>query len=226
MNDSRLIETAQMLSKALTPGDLDHTLGQITAAAVQVLPMVDYASITILHSDGQLATVAPTDDMLLTVDAAQYEMREGPCYHAATDTVHVISSDLANDERFPRYAGVAISAGINAQAGLRIFDAPKSQGALNLYSREVGAFEDFDSLSQLFAHQAATAIAYAQEIDDLSQAIHTRGTIGQAVGIVMERYNLNDERAFAFLTRLSQDNNVKLRRVAEEIVKELSQRSR
>jgi GAF domain-containing protein len=226
MNDSRLLETAQLLSKALTPGDLDHTLGQITAAAVEVLPMVAYASITILHSDGTLTTVAPTDLLLMPVDAAQYELREGPCYHAATDTAHVVSPDLANDPRFPRYAKVAISSGIRAQAGVRIFDAPKSQGALNLYSQQVGAFEDFESLSELFAHQAAMAISYAQEIDNLEQAIHTRGTIGQAVGIVMERYGLNDERAFAFLTRLSQDNNVKLRRVAEEIVKELDQRPR
>ncbi|ONI71624.1 hypothetical protein BWI15_15795 [Kribbella sp. ALI-6-A] len=226
MNDSRLLETAQLLSKALTPGDLDHTLGRITAAAVEVLPMVAYASITILHSDGTLSTVAPTDLLLMPVDAAQYELREGPCYYAATETAHVVAPDLANDARFPRYAKVAISSGIRAQAGVRIFDAPKSQGALNLYSQEVGAFEDFESLSELFAHQAAMAISYAQEIDNLEQAIHTRGTIGQAVGIVMERYNLNDERAFAFLTRLSQDNNVKLRRVAEEIVKELDQRGR
>jgi GAF domain-containing protein len=226
MTDSRLLETAQLLSKALTPGDLDHTLGQITAAAVEVLPMVAYASITVLHSDGTLSTAAPTDLLLMPVDAAQYELREGPCYHAATDRAHVVSPDLANDPRFPRYAKVAISSGIRAQAGLRIFDAPKSQGALNLYSQQVGAFEDFESLSELFAHQAAMAISYAQEIDNLEQAIHTRGTIGQAVGIVMERYNLNDERAFAFLTRLSQDHNVKLRRVAEEIVKDLSQRTR
>jgi GAF domain-containing protein len=226
MNDSRLLETAQLLSRALTPGDLDHTLGQITAAAVEVLPMVAYASITILHRDGTLSTVAPTDLLLMPVDAAQYELREGPCYHAATDTAHVVSPDLANDPRFPRYAKVAVSSGIRAQAGVRIFDAPKSQGALNLYSQQVGAFEDFDSLRELFAHQAAMAISYAQEIDNLAQAVQTRGTIGQAVGIVMERYGLNDERAFAFLTRLSQDNNVKLRRVAEEIVKELDQRPR
>ncbi|MEV6282108.1 GAF and ANTAR domain-containing protein [Kribbella sp. NPDC051770] len=225
MTDSRLLETARLLSRALTPGDLDHTLRQITTAAVEVLPMVEYASITVLQHDGKLTTAAPTDRVLLPLDAAQYELREGPCYYAAVDEAHVISPDLANDARFPRYAGVAVPTGIRAQAGLRLYDAPKSKGALNLYSSTVGAFEDFESLSQLFAHQAATAIAYAQEIDDLQQAIHTRGTIGQAVGIVMERYQLNDERAFAFLTRLSQDNNIKLRNVAEEIVKELDTRS-
>jgi hypothetical protein len=117
-----------------------------------------------------------------------------------------------------------VSKGVHAQAGLRLFDAPASQGALNLYSQRSGAFEDFSTLANLFAHQAAVAIGYAREIADLNDAIRTRTTIGQAVGIIMERYELNDERAFAFLTRLSQHRNVKLRLIAEEIVADVERR--
>lgn len=213
-----MLETARRLSAALSPGDLDHTLSQITAAAVEVLPDVRYASLTVQHADGSIETVAPTDDLLCDLDAAQYELREGPCYEAAVETVHVISPNLAADERFPRYSEVALAAGVRAQAGVRLFENPKSQGALNLYSLNVGAFEDLGSLSDLFAHQAAMAIRYAHEIANLQEAVRTRKTIGQAIGIVMERYGLTDERAFAFLTRLSQHRNVKLRLVAQEII--------
>lgn len=213
-----MLETARRLSAALSPGDLDHTLSQITAAAVEVLPDVRYASLTVQHADGSIETVAPTDDLLCDIDAAQYELQEGPCYEAAVETVHVISPNLAADERFPRYSEVALAAGIRAQAGIRLFENPKSQGALNLYSLNVGAFEDLGSLSDLFAHQAAMAIRYAHEIANLQEAVRTRKTIGQAIGIVMERYGLTDERAFAFLTRLSQHRNVKLRLVAQEII--------
>jgi len=125
MDDQRLLELMQGLSRSLTPGDLDHTLGRITQAAVEVLPDVEFASITVLHADGRLETVAPTDELLWGVDAAQYELREGPCYEAAADAVHVVSPDLANDLRFPRYAVTAVAAGINAQAGIRLFDAPQ-----------------------------------------------------------------------------------------------------
>lgn len=217
VDEQRLIETARRLSKSLTPGDLDHTLGRITAAAVEVLPDVDYASITVKRADGRLETAAPTDDMLLRLDAAQYELQEGPCYDAATDAVHISAPNLAADSRFLRYAAVAVEAGIRAQAGIRLFDAPKSQGALNLYSLHVGSFEDLGALGQLFAHQAAAVIDYAQEIQNLQEAVRTRTTIGQAVGILMERYKLTDQRAFAFLTRLSQDGNVKLRKLAEDL---------
>ena len=218
MDDAELIEAAGRLVKSLTPGDLDQTLSRITAAAVEVLPQVEYASITVKHSDGRLETVAPTNDLLWGVDAAQYKLQEGPCYEAATDSVHVISPDLAVDQRFPRYAATAVAVGIQAQAGLRLFDAPKSQGALNLYSTTVGSFEDIGSLGRLFAHQSALAIAYAQEIGNLQAALRTRRTIGQAIGILMERYSLTDQRAFAFLTRLSQHGNVKLNQLAEQFV--------
>jgi hypothetical protein len=204
--------------KSLTPGDLDHTLKRITVAAVEVLPEVEYASITVKHADGRLETVAPTDEVLWGVDAAQYDLQQGPCYDAATETAHVISTDLAADERFPQYAATAVAVGIRAQAGLRLFEAPKSQGALNLYSTTVGSFEDLGSLGRLFTHQSALAIGYAQEVENLQSALRTRRTIGQAIGILMERYSLTDQRAFAFLTRLSQHGNVKLNRVAEQFV--------
>jgi GAF domain-containing protein len=218
MTDERLLETAQRLAERLSPGDLDATLSKITTAAVEVLPQVELSSITVHHSDGTLVTVAPTHDLLLDIDGTQYELQEGPCYEAATEQRSVVSSDLGSDPRFPRYGEAAVKQGVRSQIGVRLFDGPKSRGALNLYSREVGAFDDVESLSALFAHQAGQAIAYAQEIGNLAEAVRTRTTIGQAVGIVMERYKLNDQRAFAFLQRMSSHRNTKLRVIAQEIV--------
>ena len=227
MTQDRVLDTIRRLSANLTPGDLDHTLDRITAAAVEVLPGVHYASITVKHEDGSLETAAPTDEMLLGVDAAQYELRQGPCYDAAVDQLYVSSPNLAADERFPQYAAMAVKAGIRAQAGVRLFDTPKpsAQGALNLYSRDVGSFSDMSVVSQLFAHQAAIALDYAREVENLQEAVKTRQAVGRAVGIVMERYGLNEERAFAFLARVSQTRNVKLRDVAAELVSEAEDRA-
>ena len=227
MSDDLVLDTLKRLADTLSPGDLDHTLARITAAAVEVLPGVHYASITVKHADGRLETVAPTDDMLLGVDAAQYELGEGPCYDAAVDATYVSSPNLAADERFARYAAMAVEAGIRAQAGVRLFDTPRpsAQGALNLYSRDVGSFTDMSVVSQLFAHQSAMALDYAREVENLQEAVRTRQAVGRAVGIVMERYGLTEERAFAFLARVSQTRNVKLREVAAEIVADMEARA-
>lgn len=218
MDSKHLLDTARRLADRLSPADLDSTLQQITTAAVEVLPDVDMCSITVRHADGRLVTSAPTDELLLDLDATQYDLREGPCYEAATDHRHVVSSDLGDDARFPRYGPAAVAVGIASQIGVRLFDSPRSQGALNLYSARRGAFDDLDSISALFAHQAGQAVGYATEIGNLAQAVQTRTTIGQAVGMLRERYGLTDERAFAFLQRLSSHRNVKLRVVAQEIV--------
>jgi GAF domain-containing protein len=220
MGSRDMLEISRRLRAALTPGDLDHTLAQITAAAVEVLPDVQSASITVKHADGRLETAAPTDQLICDVDAKQYELQQGPCYEAAVDTVHVTAPHLAQDSRWPEYAAAAVSAGIRAQTGIRLFDAKASNGALNLYSERAGAFADLDGLHELFSHQAGVAIDFARQIDQLQQAIETRQLIGEAVGVVMERFQLDDARAFGFLTRLSQTENIKLKVIAEQLVNE------
>ena len=222
--DNEMLNASRRLSEALAPGDLDETLERITRAAVEVVPDVAFASITVKHGDGTLSTSAPTDPLVLPLDAAQYEFQEGPCYEAATETVHVTSPHLAADPRFPRYGPVAVAAGIQAQAGIRLFDARDSNGALNLYSERLGSFADFEMLGQLFVHHSTVALAYARQVTQLQEAVQTRQLIGQAVGVTMERFDLDDARAFAFLTRLSQDNNIKLRVIAERLLEEVNRR--
>ena len=223
MTGSEFVELSRQLRDALTPADLDDTLANITAAAVHALPDVTYASITIKHADGRLETVAPTDDVICDLDAAQYRFREGPCYEAAVDSVHVTAPHLAEDPRWPRYAPVAVAAGVQAQAGLRLFDARQSDGALNLYAVEAGVFEDLGAVGELFSHQAAMALEYARQITQLKEAVQTRQRIGQAVGVVMHRYQLDEARAFAFLTRLSSTSNTKLRVVADRIITDVGE---
>ena len=50
-------------------------------------------------------------------------------------------------------------------------------------------------------------------------ALDSRSLIGQATGIVMDRYDLDAVRAFAVLKRISQQSNVKLHEVAVELIR-------
>jgi hypothetical protein len=218
-DDERLVKAARRLSEQLTPGDLDTVLAQVTRAAVELLPDVDYASITVQRADGSLHTAAPTDDLVVELDAAQFELEEGPCFEAATVTsTYVTSQDLGADPRFPRYGKVAVEAGVCSQAGIRLYDGPRSRGALNLYSRRVGAFEDLGVLGSLFADRSTAAIAYAKDFDDRREASRVREVVGKAVGATMERYEFTDERAFAFLTRLAQYHEVDVPVVAAAVI--------
>ena len=62
--------------------------------------------------------------------------------------------------------------------------------------------------------------AALDEVTTLNDALQTRLHIGQAQGLLMARYALNPDQAFALLVRISQSENVKLRDVAAQIVAE------
>jgi AmiR/NasT family two-component response regulator len=92
-------------------------------------------------------------------------------------------------------------------------------GGVNLYSTLSDDIEpEAESIAELFAIHATSALGAAVKIDQLNQAMHTRKVIGQAMGILMERYDLDEDRAFAFLVRASQTDNLKVRDIAQQLV--------
>jgi len=57
-----------------------------------------------------------------------------------------------------------------------------------------------------------------QEVSDLRQALETRKLVERAKGILMRRLHLTEEEAFQRLQKRSQDENRKLRHVAEAVI--------
>ena len=64
---------------------------------------------------------------------------------------------------------------------------------------------------------AAEALSLTDEIESLKAGMATRSEIGQAQGIIMERFQLDAHAAFATLVRLSQHTNRKLIDIAREL---------
>lgn len=56
------------------------------------------------------------------------------------------------------------------------------------------------------------------QIENLQAALETRHIIGLAQGILMCRYGLTEDQAFAYLSRISQDSNVRVRELARRLV--------
>lgn len=70
----------------------------------------------------------------------------------------------------------------------------------------------------MFAAHAAAAILAGSRAEQLYSAVSTRDRIGQAKGIIMERFGVDDVRAFDLLRRLSQESQVKLVEIAQQII--------
>jgi hypothetical protein len=196
----------------------EAALRSLATSAVSNIPGVDFASITISRSDNTLHTVTATDALAEQIDALQYELREGPCYSAVTDERLVFLNDVAAARDFPRYGARAAGLGVRSQVAIQLVHNGERAG-LNLYALKSEAFDRSTvQFAELFASHAAALLDYAEQVEQLSEALHTRTDIGTAVGILMERYGIDRNRAFAFLVRNSNDRNVKIRVLAQEVI--------
>lgn len=215
--------TAERLARLvadLTDADsLNATVDQIVRFARDTIG-ADHAGITLLLARrAGFETVGHTDRLVLDVDDMQYQLGEGPCIDAAIKGQTVRAVDLDADPRWPRWGPSALNVGLRSIVSIQLHARGSRVGALNLYGERSGQFDDEDvQLARLFAYHAASALAVARNEEQLLQALDTRTAIGQAQGILMERFDLDAERAFNVMRRYSQDHNVKLYDVARTIV--------
>jgi GAF domain-containing protein len=197
-----------------------QAMERAVAIATEILPGCDAAGVCVVHRGERIDTHAASNDALRQVDALQHELKEGPCLDALREHETVHSDDLSVDERWPSWGPeVAGRLKLFSIVSYRLFSTGDNLGALNLYGRQRSAFstDDVHDGIALAAH-VGVALASAQEVENLEKAIGGRTVIGQATGMLMERFDLSADRAFGVLTRLSQHKNVKLRRLAEQIV--------
>ena len=221
--DSSRIRDAitQVATMLHTPMTVDETLAAIVSAAQRTVPGFDHVGVSITHSGtGEIETRAGTDQLVWDLDTLQYELREGPCYDSITEHGVMVVEHARHAQRWPRYIPEAASRGLKAQLAVGIYEDGESLGGLNLYSTGAETVDpDAVHIAELFATHAAQALGRSRAERQLNEAIESRQAIGQAIGIVMERYELSSHHAFQFLVRTSQTGNVKLREVAAELVR-------
>jgi GAF domain-containing protein len=199
---------------------LEETLQGITETAVDCIPGADWAGITVVADRTQLETRAPTGPVVVQIDVEQYDAGEGPCLSALWDEVVVRSDHIGTDERWPTWAAQVRGLGVGSMLSFRLFVRGDVLGALNTYAASPAGYgPDAESVGLLFAAHAAIAMSGAEEVAQLRQAASSRDLIGQAKGILMERYDLgSDDEAFDLMVRASQSSHLKLHLVARQLV--------
>lgn len=198
-------------------GSESETVSLIVRAAAETVPGADHAGVTLLRPGGEIVSQAVSHDAINAVDQLQATYREGPCVTALWDEHTVAVEDMAAEaSRWPRFAPEAVKGGIGSMLSFQLFAREDSLGALNLYAGQARGFTaDSHTLGGLFAMHAAAALGEAQHIAQLHHALETRDVIGQAKGVLMERFGIDAEQAFAMLVRSSQQTNMKLVAVAQ-----------
>ena len=199
-------------------GDVEATLQMITSAAVREVPGAEDGGISYVVAGKKVESRAWTGELAHDADRLQNRVREGPCLDAISTGQIVRIDDMAIEARWPRFAAGALGLGVGSCLCFQLFIERDRLGALNLYSRSPWAFgAESEDIGRVFASHAAVALSGAQTEDNLRKAMTSRDVLGQAKGILMERYRLTSDQAFHTLARASMQANRKIIDLAEEL---------
>lgn len=199
--------------------DADGVLETVVHAARDRVPGMEHASVFEVDGPGAVQTRAATSDLARELDRLQHQLGEGPVF--GLHGPHLVAAPrLGHDERWPRYAAAAAAAGVRAQLTVRVaVDDRGTIAGLTLCSTQAcDIHPDAEPVAELFAGHLAAALGHDREHGGLTEALRTRELVGQATGIVADRYQMSQERAFAFLVRAASQSNMLLRELAQELV--------
>ncbi|BBE23767.1 hypothetical protein MN0502_26500 [Arthrobacter sp. MN05-02] len=211
----RLSELARSLQQEDSE---DAVLEHLVRAAISLVPGADEGSITLVMARRRVESRAPSGDLARAIDELQERTGEGPCMSAVYDEQTVRVPDLRTESRWPEFSTKAARAGAGSMLSFQLFVEGDNLGALNLIGRTANAFTaESDYVGRLVASHAAVAFADAQKLHQFKDAIATRDLIGQAKGILMERYGITAGQAFIMLVKVSTEMNLKLLSVADEL---------
>ncbi len=223
--DDLSVALGELAGLLLDSDSLEQTLQRVVDLAVRTMPGCTGASVTLVDGERPV-TAAHTDDVALAVDAAQYDVGDGPCLDAARQ-LRRNSVDLrAAKQEFPGFAERARRFGVRSFLAAPLVAGGRGIGSLNLYSTSQDGFDALDeALVGLFTGQASVALANAQLYraaqqlsEQLTEALASRAVIERAKGALMVTRGVDEGRAFALLRERSQRSNRKLRDVAADVL--------
>ena len=204
---------------------LDLSLATVVRMAQAVVRNADGASITVPR-DGRLSTVAASDDVVLEMDRDQYDTGQGPCLDAATQGQVFHITKLAAESRWPAFVPRASARGIQSILSTPLLAQDRPVGALNIYSRTGGAFAEHErEWAGQFAAQAALVLDASTQNpgqdglqDQVWSALASREAIAIAQGVVIHRYDVSAQQAYALLREHSRHSGTPLREVCDLVI--------
>lgn len=223
-----LRRAAHTLTDVRTVRDPRLMLDDLVRSAVVAVPHARGAAISCTRH-GVVRSRHVTAAGLHVLDRAQSAFGEGPCIGPACAEASgvVTAHDLAGDDRgrWPRFAPEAVRAGYRSVVSVRLSPAGDLHTALTLYAGLPGVLGPSAQLTAgLFALQTAALLHGPEHAAHLGHAPGVRDVVGQAKGILMERFVVDDDEAFQVLARSCRDAGLGLVELARWVTRDAADR--
>lgn len=199
---------------------LEAVLGELTASSVGAMPGAEYAGITLASRDGKVQTPSATHRYPALLDEIQQRHGQGPCLSAAWEQHVTRIDDMRSEKRWPYYcADALLETPIRSVISFQLFADHNHMGALNFYAEQPGVFDvEATEMGGILAGHTAIVWNMLRRDEQFRSALASRDIIGQAKGMIMERFKIDAVQAFELLKRLSQSANTPLAAVARQLV--------
>ena len=140
-----------------------------------------------------------------------------PCPRPAADDTP--SPDGSGRPLTPAFSGAALAAGIRGGLSFQLYTNRGGAGALNLFSREPYAVAaEGEAIGAMLATHDAGLMMTVNRRQEFESALASRDLMGQAKGVLMNRFSVDAVRAFEMMVQQSRTTNTPVRIIAEQIV--------
>lgn len=221
MSDTTASAFARLALELHDAPSVEETVDAVVQFALQALNCT-YAGIAFATRGARPEVAAVTDPVVAEVFELQIGTQRGPLVESMQGHTPILIRDTGTDDRWPVWAEAVSALGVRSVLDVPLVTGSESRravGVLGLYSPDPDAFgPDDEAVAHILARHASVALASARHEESLALAIDARKLVGQAMGILMERYDMDADRSFAVLKRYSQDTNTKLRDVAQQLI--------
>ena len=198
-------------------GGMEETVEAVVQFALQAEACSCAGVVLTLRGSRQIGAV--TDPLVAELYQLQFDSGEGPVLVALSEGTTVHIPDVGAETRWPAWTALVTRYGLGSVLHVPMWSGAQLIGVLSLFNTEPNAFTvDDEAIAHILARHASIAVASSRNDETMAAAVDARKLVGQAMGILMERFNLDDTRAFEILKRYSQENNLKLRDVAQELI--------
>jgi hypothetical protein len=197
---------------------IEEVFSDVCAAAVELMPGADLADIMLLR-DGEVLSLGATSELSRKLDELQQHFGEGPCAQAAMDATVVRTDDFHTDPRWTRYAPAALELGVRSCLSFKLYSAGPIAATMNIFGFGADVWDDeAETIGAILAAHASAAIGASLWGSEMSSPLAARDRIGQAKGIIMERYGVDDVCAFEMLRRLCDGTDLQLVDLADRVI--------
>jgi transcriptional regulator with GAF, ATPase, and Fis domain len=202
----------------------EEVLERFTVLAPTHIHPVEHASVMVGSRNRGLRPSAASGAVAHVLDTIQSEMVEGPAWEAVHDRRTIRVDDLAAEGRWPRFtAAVLAQTPIRSMLCYLLYTDTQDFGVLSLHANHSLAFDgEVEESGLVLASHAALTLQAIHRGRHFRSALGSRDIIGQAKGILMERYDIGAGAAFSLLSRLSQESDKPIVVIAKEVVDDKS----